>query len=242
MSIYYAYLNNVDSSTVITAEYWNALVGEEQATDDLLIGSMYPWAMVNSVSSTPPNEYWLTNNSSSWIRYYETSGVFENPNNQKCVEVETINPPSFPKFIAHKILVPGLYAWNIGWGERWFDVGLNNDDQVISVKVKKCYQGDLLFENVNNFSVLSEYRSITTSWAISNLSHRYIASNFSTSFGIGYPLRSYSGMHFFNAPPYSKDFEYIIFEFSSSIILTTPVRSLYYNTMIGPNITLMKVR
>jgi hypothetical protein len=243
MSIYYAYLNNVDSNTIITAEYWNALVGEQQATDDLLIGSMYPWAMVNSISTTAVGQYWVAKSaSSSWIRYYETSGVFKNPNNSNAVEVITVSGGGIT-YKAHRILIPGLYAWNIGWGERWFDASNLRDDQVVGVKVKKVTQSQInTATDPDLFTVLADYRSITTSWAISSLSNRYIDANFSTSFGIGYPLRTYSGLHFFNAPPYSTEYEYIVFEFSSSIILSTPVASLYYSRMIGPNITLMKVR
>jgi len=241
MSIYYAYLNNVDSSTVITAEYWNSLVGEEQATDDLLIGSMFPWAMVTSVSSTNPTAYWVAKNaSSSWIRYYETSGVFKNSNNPDAVQVVTVSGGG-NTYKAHRILIPGLYAWNIGWAELWFDTGFLSDDQVIGVKVKKTTQSQV---NANTdpelFTVLGEYRSITTSWAYTNPSNRY--DTYSASFGMGYPLRTYSGMHFFNAPPYSTEYEYIVFEFSSSIITTNPARPLYYSRMRGPNITLMKVR
>lgn len=241
MSIYYAFLNNVDSSTIITSEYWNALVGEQQATDDLLIGSMYPWAMTTSVSSTNPTAYWVQKTpSTSWIRYYETSGVFKNSNNQDCIQVgyETIGlGPATYKW--HKILVPGLYAWNIGWGELWSGSPAIADDQVYSVKVKKAYNDDIAsYRDPDVFTVLGEYRSITTSWAYTATTNRY--HTFSTSFGMGYPLRSYSGMHFFNAPPYSDEYEYIIFEFSSSIITTAS--SIYFSRMVGPNITLMKVR
>jgi hypothetical protein len=51
MSTYYAYLNSLRQSDVVSRNQWNALVGEEQATDDLLIGSLYPWANIISTST-----------------------------------------------------------------------------------------------------------------------------------------------------------------------------------------------
>ena len=238
MSRYYAYLNNVDKDSIITADYWNALVGQEQATEDLLIGSMYPWATVTSAAnSTSPATFWVQNNTTSWIRYYETAGIFTNPNNPSLTQITRVSGTY--NFTAHKILVPGLYAWNIAWGEEY--QGAQND-QMIGVKVRKMTDAQLAGDPELS-TVVGEYRAMTTSWAHADTAgptvNRYNIQ--STSFGMGYPLRSYSGMHFFNAPPYGQGYEYVLFQFTSSII-TSGVPNIYWSRMIGPNITFMKVR
>jgi hypothetical protein len=169
------------------------------------------------------------------VRYFETAGVFKNANNPNATELINVRGPTY-WYSAHRILIPGLYAWNIGWAENWTGSTVA-DDQVYAIKIKK-----MLHSQVGNdpetFEIVGEYRSITTSWAYTTATNRY--HEFSTSFGMGYPLRTYSGMHFFNAPPYATEYEYVIFEMSSSIVTTAS--NIYYSRLIGPNITFMKVR
>lgn len=232
MSTYYAYLSSMKQSDVVSREQWNALVGEEQATDDLLIGSLYPWANIIS-TSTSPSIYVEKNLSSSWIRYYDVSGNFKNPNNPNVIAINRVTGTY--NFTAHQILVPGLYAWNIVWGET---IASAINDQVIAVKIRKMLLSQLNADP-NSTLVIGEHRSLTTSWA-QGVNDRYYQPG-QTNFGMGFPLRSYSGMHFFNAPPYSAEYEYVLFEFSSSNIASLAPNN-YFSRMIGPNITFMKVR
>ena len=99
MSTYYAYLSSIRQSDVVSRQQWNALVGAEQATDDLLIGSLYPWANIIS-TSTSPSIYVEKNLASSWIRYYEVSGNFKNSNNPFC------NKGSPPPSVSFVIVCP----------------------------------------------------------------------------------------------------------------------------------------
>lgn len=232
MSTYYAYLSSIRQSDVVSRQQWNALVGAEQATDDLLIGSLYPWANIIS-TSTSPSIYVEKNLASSWIRYYEVSGNFKNSNNPDIIAL--LSWTGTYNYTAHQILVPGLYAWNILWGET---IASATNDQVIAVKVRKMTFGQF-GGNPNDALVIGEHRSLTTSWA-QGVNDRYYQPA-STSFGMGFPLRSYSGMHFFNAPPYSDNYEFVLFEFSSSDIASLAPNN-YFSRMIGPNITFMKVR
>jgi hypothetical protein len=234
MSRYYAYLTNLDKSTVLTTEQWNAFVGENQATDNLLIGSMYPYARF-AMSSF----YVEKNNTSSFVRYYTPLATFENQNNPDITESITISYGS-GVYTAHKILVPGFYAWNIVWGENNGLAGQRSDDQVIAIKVRIMTQAQV--DNLNNPEnglVIGEYRTITTSWAWGSLPTRYTSAGPST--GMGFPMHNYSGIHFFNAPPYGSQYEYIVFEFISSGIVRAGNIS-YFSDIKHPFITLMKVR
>jgi hypothetical protein len=232
MSTYYAYLSSLKQSDVISRDQWNTFVGEEQATDDLLIGSLYPWANILS-TSTSPAVYVNKNVASPFIRYYEVSGNFKNSNNPAIIVIEPVTGTY--NFFAHQILVPGFYAWNILWGET---IASATNDQVITVKVRKKTGGPLS-SDPNDTLVIGEHRSLTTSWA-QGVNDRYYQPG-QANFGMGFPLRSYSGMHFFNAPPYSNAYEYVLFEFSSSNIASLAPNN-YFSRMIGPNITFMKVR
>jgi hypothetical protein len=176
--------------------------------------------------------------------YYEISGQFKNPNNPEIIQIQKFTGYGFEYFL-HKILVPGFYAWNIVWGETI--TGATND-QVIAVKVRKYVDQDYEIPDPRTFQVIGEHRSVTTSWA-QNVNDRYHQPG-QTSFGMGFPLRSYSGMHYFNAPPYNIGeitgsrgigYEYVLFEFSSSNIASLSPNN-YFSRMIGPNITFMKVR
>lgn len=232
MSTYYAYLNSLRQSDVVSRNQWNALVGEEQATDDLLIGSLYPWANVIS-TATSPSIFVTKNLATPWIRYYEISGNFKNSNNPDIIALNRVTGTF--NFTAHQILVPGLYAWNVLWGETL--LGSESGDQVIAVKIRKMLHNQLN-SDPNTALVIGEHRSLTTSWA-QNTADRYYQP-FATTYGMGNPLRSYSGMHFFNAPPYSSEYEYVLFEFSSSN--NTVNQPSYFTRMISSNITFMKVR
>lgn len=241
MSTYYAYLNSLRQSDVVSRDQWNALVGEEQATDDLLIGSLYPWANIISTSTDAADglpTFKSATIATSWIRFYRVSGHFKNPNNPNLIDpLDVFYSPQ--EYYMHKILVPGFYAWNIVWGET---IASATNDQVIAVKVRKYTDQDFDPAYPSDdflFPVIGEHRSITTSWA-QNVNDRYYQPA-SESFGMGFPLRSYSGMHYFNAPPYSKGYEYVLFEFSSSNISSLAPNN-YFSRMIGPNITFMKVR
>ena len=247
MSTYYAYLSSLRQSDVVSRNQWNALVGEEQATDDLLIGSLYPWANVISTSTDIGSPTFISPTlATSWKRFYRVSGEFKNPNNPNLIDLVA---PSYPvDYYMHRILVPGFYAWNIVWGET---IASATDDQVIAVKVRKYVDQSYYPPDPSNdalFRVIGEHRSVTTSWA-QNVNDRYYQPA-STTFGMGFPLRSYSGMHYFNAPPYNIDgyegskgigYEYVLFEFSSSNISSLAPNN-YFSRMIGPNITFMKVR
>ena len=242
MSTYYAYLSSLRQSDVVSSNQWNALVGEEQATDDLLIGSLYPWA--NIVSTATGGNYVPLDAATPWIRYYEISGQFKNSNNPDLIQSKYTTGYGF-EYYSLQILVPGFYAWNIVWGET---ITGAIDDQVIAVKVRKYVDQSYTIPNPSTFQVIGEHRSVTTSWA-QNVNDRYNQPG-QTSFGMGFPLRSYSGMHYFNAPPYSIDdhenskgigYEYVLFEFSSSNIASLSPNN-YFSRMIGPNITFMKVR
>lgn len=226
MSKYYSYLNNVQKDTIITANYWNALVAPGQATDDLLVGSLTPFAIC-----TTGNTYVLKNAGSN-IRYYGINGIFDNTNNQDAVSSADISAGGY-SYKAHKIIVPGFYAWNICWGESWNGA---SGDQVYAIKVRMITQSQInAAVNPELALVVGEHRAITTSWAQTVAANRYAQA--STNWGMGFPLHTYSGMHFFNAPPYGSQYEYVLFEFSSSLLGGT-----YYNRMIAPSITLMKVR
>ena len=95
------------------------------------------------------------------------------------------------------------------------------------------------FKNPDQGMVIGEYRTITTSWAWGGLGTRYTNTN--TSNGMGFPMHNYSGLHFFNAPPYSSEYEYIVFEFISSAIIRAGSIS-YFSDIKHPFITLIKVR
>lgn len=226
MSKYYSYLNNVEKNTVITANYWNSLTGPGQATDDLLVGSLYPFAI-----ATTGNTYVLKTAGSN-IRYYGVNGIFKNSNNQDVVSQIDVTAGGY-SYKAHQIIIPGFYAWNICWGEEW---NATSGDQVYAVKVRKITQTQInAGVNPELSLVVGDHRSITTSWAQTTASNRYGVHN--DLWGMGFPLHTYSGMHFFNAPPYGSEYEYVLFEFSSSALGGT-----YFNRIKTPSITLMKVR
>lgn len=232
MSKYYTYLNNLSPQSTISVNQWNGLVGENQATDDLLVGSIYPYANLAMTSF-----YTEKSITSSFIRYYSPIGTFKNPNNQDATMLQTITGSSW-NYTAHKILIPGFYAWNIVWGEKYTG---RVDDQVMSIKVKKITQSQIdSTTDPDNAEVIGEFRTITTSWAWS-LNNRYEYFNMPSTRGMGYPLYNYSGIHFFNAPPYNNEYEYIFFEFASSAIVKSGVLS-YFTDIYHPCITLMKVR
>jgi hypothetical protein len=229
MSTYYAYLSSLKQSDVISSDQWNTFVGEEQATDDLLIGSLYPWANILSTSTSPAV---YVENPLPQTRYYDVSGNFKNSTNPDLISITRVT--GILNFSLHQILVPGFYAWNILWGET---IASATNDQVIAVKVRKKIGGPL-DTDPRDALVIGEHRSLTTSWA-QGVNDRYYQPG-QTNYGMGFPLRSYSGMHFFNAPPYSNAYEYVLFEFSSSGSGLDP--NNYFTRMIGPNITFMKVR
>lgn len=233
MSVYYAYLNNVNQYHVVTANQWNALVGEAQATDDLLIGSLYPFAQV-AMSSF----YIAKSVTSSFIRYYTPLATFKNTNNQDATIPVTISQASW-QYTAHQILLPGFYAWNIVWGENWNN---RSDDQTMSITVRRITKTQIDASlDPANAQVIGEFRTITTSWAYP-ANDRYVRSGIASDRGMGFPLYNYSGMHYFNAPPYGSEYEYIIFEFSSSPIVAAGPTLTYYTDIYHPCITLMKVR
>lgn len=233
MSVYYSYLNNVSPSHVVSTNQWNAMIGENQSTDDLLIGSLIPYARL-AMSSF----YVGKSTSSSFIRYYTPLGTFKNPNNQDATIARTIQQTSWT-YTAHQILLPGFYAWNIVWGENWSS---RLDDQVMTIQVKRMTQSQIDSQtDPANAEVIGEFRTITTSWAYA-FNDRYEYFNMDANRGMGYPLYNYSGMHYFNAPPYGTQYEYIIFEFSSSAIVKSGPTLTYFTDIYHPCITLMKVR
>lgn len=232
MSVYYSYLNNIDKFHIISTNQWNALVGEGQATDDLLIGSLYPFAYV-AMSSF----YVSKNLSSSFIRYYTPLAKFENTNNQEATNPVTIIQGSW-SYTAHQILLPGFYAWNIVWGENSSG---RSDDQTMYIKVRTLTQSQIDSNtDPSTGKVIGEFRTITTSWAYP-VADRYTHPSMSSINGMGYPLYNYSGMHYFNAPPYGNEYEYIIFEFASSPIVSGGTLT-YFTSIYDPSISLMKVR
>jgi hypothetical protein len=233
MAVYYSYLNNINQQSVVTTNHWNALVGANQATDDLLIGSLYPYARL-AMSSF----YTEKNSASSFIRYYTPIGTFKNSNNQDATIAHTIQQTSWT-YTAHQILLPGFYAWNIVWGENRDN---RLDDQVMSIQVKKITQSQINTSlDPALAEVIGEFRTITTSWAYP-ANDRYSHFNMPNDRGMGYPLYNYSGINYFNAPPYSNEYEYIVFEFSSSPIVKSGPILTYFTDIYHPSITLMKVR
>lgn len=232
MSSYYSYLSNANKNETISVDRWNGLIGDNQSTDDLLFGGITPYAI-----ATASSFYLYRAPASQHIRYYTSWGTFKNANNQDCVSTSVFTQAS-QSFVAHKILIPGFYAWTVNWGEDWSGT---SGDQVYGVRVRKISQTQInASTSIDSVEIIGEHRSISTSWAYSTTTQRYGV--FSTSFGMGYPLQTYSGIHFFNAPPYSSEYEYIIFEFLSSYISPTSIATKYWNRFQPPTITLMKVR
>jgi hypothetical protein len=232
MSAYYAYLNNVDKNKIVDVDYWNGLIGDGQSTDDLLFGSVTPYAL-----ATASSFYLYRSPTAQHIRYYTSWGTFQNSNNQNCIETSTVTQAS-QSFVAHKMLLPGFYAWNITWGEDW---SATSGDQVYGVRVRRITQTQVnALTSIDNAEIIGEHRSISTSWAYTTATQRY--GTYSTSFGMGFPMHTYSGMHFFNAPPYGTEYEYVIFEFLSSHISPTSISTKYWNRFQPPSVTLMKVR
>lgn len=232
MSSYYAYLTNALSSSTVSLDRWNGLIGDGQSTDDLLFGSVTPYAI-----ATASSFYLYRAAGSQHIRYYSSWGTFKNSNNQDCISTSTITQAS-QSFVAHKILIPGFYAWTINWGEDWSGT---SGDQVYGVKVRKVTQTQVnASTSLDSTEIVGEHRSMSTSWNYSTVTNRYGV--FSTSFGMGFPLQTYSGIHYFNAPPYGSEYEYVVFEFISSYISPTSIATKYWNRFQVPSITLMKVR
>jgi len=243
MSIYYKYLTQIQSNTIITANYWNALVAEQQATDDLLVGSITPFAAQTVPQNSLPN-YVVLNSSFSFIRYYTATGLLFNSSNQVAIIpsdssssglIQTSWSTHKGNIYAFKIVLPGFYAWNINWGEDWNNVYA---DQMITVTVRKMTDSQFSTTAPYVSQVLGKHGAIVTSWRLPSADRYNQSSSF---FGMGFPLHTYSGIHYFNAPPYINEYEYLLVEFASSARSQGIPTSFFFNFK-EPTITIMKVR
>lgn len=243
MSKYYQYLTQVKSSTIITADYWNALVASNQASDDLLYGSLFPFATQTIPSGALPNFVTL-NTSFSFIRYYTAAGVVYNSENTIPMQpssnsswglINTSWSTHRGQIYAFKVILPGFYAWNINWGEDWDGV---YGDQMIAVTVRKIKDSELNTTAPYLATVIGQHGALVTSWRLPTTDRYNQTSSF---YGMGYPLHSHSGIHYFNAPPYATEYEYLLIEFASSARSRALATSFFYNFK-EPTITVMKVR